>query len=153
VAFIGLPIYFGYYAYKRLKVSLGPSLTVGLVDAVAVVLAFTYLYTSTKGLREPADLALWVYVLVVAVVTYASVALLYRLGTEYVRTELRAGLWLPTYMFVMAVLSYYGVFGPRKLIAFPWDTVIAIVVTLAFHYWAAFSAFRTKAVDQILGKA
>jgi Gamma-aminobutyrate permease and related permeases len=153
VAFIGLPIYFGYYAYKRLKVSLGPSLTVGLVDAVAVVLAFTYLYTSTKGLHEPADLALWVYVLVVAVVTYASVALLYRLGTEYMRTELRAGLWLPTYMFVMAVLSYYGVFGPRKLIAFPWDTVIAIVVTLAFHYWAVFSAFRTKAVDQILGKA
>ena len=60
---------------------------------------------------------------------------------------------LPTYMFVMAVLSYYGVFGPRKLIAFPWDTVIAIVVTLAFHYWAVFSAFRTKAIDQILGKA
>ena len=153
VAFIGLPIYFGYYAYKRLKVSLGPSLTVGLVDTVAVVLAFTYLYTSTKGLREPADLALWVYVLVVAVVTYASVALLYRLGTEYLRTELRAGLWLPTYMFVMTVLSYYGVFGPRKLVPFPWDTVIAIVVTLAFHYWAVFSAFRTKAVNQILGKA
>ena len=56
-------------------------------------------------------------------------------------------------MFVMAVLSYYGVFGPRKLIAFPWDTVIAIVVTLAFHCWAVFSAFRTKAIDQILGKA
>jgi len=56
-------------------------------------------------------------------------------------------------MFVMAVLSYYGVFGPRKLIPFPWDTVIAIVVTLAFHYWAVFSAFRTKAIDQILGKA
>jgi len=46
-----------------------------------------------------------------------------------------------------------GVFGPRKLIAFPWDTVIAIVVTLAFHCWAVFSAFRTKAIDQMLGKA
>lgn len=152
-AFIGLPIYFGYYAYKRLKVSLGLSLSVGLIDAIAVALSFTYLYTATRSLTKPMDLAFWTYVLVVAIVTYASIAVLYRLGTEYLRIELKAGLWLPAYMLAITILSYYGVFGLHRIIPFPWDTVIAVIVTLAFYYWAVFSAFRTKAIDQILGKS
>ena len=49
------------------------------------------------------------------------------------------------YILVMMVLSYYGAFGLRRIMIFPWDTVIVIIVTLAFHYWAVFNAFRTKA--------
>ncbi|MGC8542304.1 MAG: APC family permease, partial [Vulcanisaeta sp.] len=150
--FIGLPIYFGYYAYKRLNVMLGPALTLGFVDAIVVVLSFMYLYSVTKGLSHAADLVFWTYVISIAVITYLSIAILYRLGTDYLRTELKAGLWLPTYMLIMMILSYYGNFGLHKLIMFPWDTVIAIIITLAFHYWAVSSAFRTKAVDQILGR-
>jgi amino acid transporter len=153
VAFIGLPIYFGYYAYKRLKVSLGLSLSVGLIDAIAVALSFAYLYTATRSLTKPMDLAFWTYIVVIAIITYASIAILYRLGTEYLRIELRAGLWLPTYMLAITILSYYGIFGLHKFIQFPWDTIIAVVVTLIFYYWAVFSAFRTKAIDQILGKS
>ena len=153
VAFIGLPIYFGYYAYKRLKVSLGLSLSVGLIDAIAVALSFAYLYTATRSLTKPMDLAFWTYIVVIAIITYASIAVLYRLGTEYLRIELRAGLWLPAYMLAITILSYYGIFGLHKIIQFPWDTIIAVVVTLIFYYWAVFSAFRTKAIDQILGKS
>ena len=88
-----------------------------------------------------------------ATTTYGSAAVAYGLGAEPLRTELRAGPWLPAYIIVITALSYYGVFGPRGLIPFPWDTVIAVAVTLAFHYWAVLSAFRTKAIDQALGKA
>jgi hypothetical protein len=113
-AFIGLPIYFGYYAYKRLKVSPGLSLSVGFIDAIAVALSFTYLYTATRNLTKPMDLAFWIYIVVIAIITYVSMAVLYRLGTEYLRIELRAGLWLPTYMLVIMILSYYGTFGLHR---------------------------------------
>ncbi len=153
VVLAGLPIYFGYYAHRRLKVGLGPSLMAGLGEAAAASLAFAHLYAATGGLGRPDDAALWAYVAVTAATTYGSVAVAYGLGAEPLRTELRAGLWLPAYIIVITALSYYGVFGPRGLIPFPWDTVIAVVVTLAFHYWAVLSAFRTKAIDQALGRA
>jgi amino acid transporter len=153
VVLAGLPIYFGYYAHRRLKAGLGPSFLAGLGEAAAASLAFAYLYAATGGLGRPDDAALWAYVAVTAATAYGSVAIAYGLGAEPLRTELRAGLWLPAYVIVITALSYYGVFGPRGLIPFPWDTVIAVVVTLAFHYWAVLSAFRTKAIDQALGRA
>ncbi len=53
-------------------------------------------------------------------------------------------------MIVITLISYYGSFGLHKVIIFPIDTIIAAIVTLIFHYWAVYSAFRTKAVDQIM---
>lgn len=147
--FIGVPIYFGYYAYKRLNVKLPVSLTLGFLDAIAVALSFSYFYSVTKGLKVPNDLALGIYVLVTAIMIYASIAVLYSIGSDYLKRELRAGIWLPTYMLVITLLSYYGSFGLHKVVAFPIDTVIAAIITLAFHYWAVYSGFRTRALDQI----
>lgn len=154
-AFVGgLPIYFGYYAYKRLNVRLPISLTLGgLIDAVGIALSFSYFYGLTKGgLKVYNDLGLLVYVIVTVVLIYVSMAVLYRLGSDYLRREFRAGVWLPTYMIVITILSYYGSFGLHKVISFPIDTVIAAIVTLIFHYWAVYSAFRTKAIDQVIGE-
>ncbi|ADN51855.1 APC family permease [Vulcanisaeta distributa] len=148
--FIGLPIYFGYYAYKRLNVRLPISLTLGLIDAVGIAASFSYFYGLTKGLKVYNDMGLFMYIIVTALLVYISMAVLYYLGSEYLRKEFRAGVWLPTYMIVITVLSYYGSFGLHKVIPFPVDTVIAAVVTLIFHYWAVYSAFRTKAIDQII---
>lgn len=149
-AFVGLPIYFGYYAYKRLNVKLPISLTLGLVDAIGIALSFSYFYSLTNGLKVYNDMGLLIYVAVTAVLIYVSMAVLYLLGSDYLRREFRAGVWLPTYMIVITILSYYGSFGLHKVISFPMDTVIAAIVTLIFHYWAVYSAFRTKAIDQII---
>ncbi|WP_243665974.1 hypothetical protein [Vulcanisaeta sp. JCM 16159] len=87
--FVGLPIYFGYYAYKRLNVSLPISLSLGLIDAVGIALSFSYFYSLTKGLKVYNDVGFLVYVVVTAVLIYVSMAVLYRLGSDYLRREFR----------------------------------------------------------------
>ncbi|MEM4080401.1 MAG: amino acid permease, partial [Metallosphaera sp.] len=67
-----------------------------------------------------------------------------------VKSEVKASYWLLAFIFVMLVISYFGGFGLNPVIPFPEDTIVAAVVTLAAHYGAVYSGFRTQAIQDII---
>lgn len=64
--------------------------------------------------------------------------------------DVKAGWWLPTYMVVVLVLSYFGSDGINTII-FPYDTIVFIIVTIVFYffgYWAGLG-YQGKGVHDI----
>lgn len=67
-----------------------------------------------------------------------------------VREDFRSAIWMFGYYIFMLVLSYFGSFGPvneagempHKVIAGPWDSIIAALGSLVFYYWGVNSALK-----------
>jgi len=66
------------------------------------------------------------------------------------RRELKGALWMIAYLFVMAVLSYYGSteFGGTNLLPYGIDMVVVAVVSLGFYYWGIQSGWRTRYLNE-----
>lgn len=152
--FVGLPIFFGFYALKELKLNKALAATLGIVDIViTLALAFLF-YGATSGLTAANNLWFAIYYIVMAALVFGNIfALLKLVKSEDVKNEIKAGVWLPVYMFVMYLLSYFGAFGLYTVIPFPYDTIAAAAITIGFHYWASYSTIRTKALDEIIETA
>ncbi|EWG06792.1 MAG: amino acid permease [Candidatus Aramenus sulfurataquae] len=151
--FIGLPIFFGYYAYKVYKAKASLATLLGVVDVIAVVLDSYFFYTGTSGLTVPDPIAFLIYLLVMAGAIIFSVVALMSVVPDNVRTEIKAGYWLLGLIFSILVFSYFGGFGPYGVTApipFPWDTVVAAADILVFHYLAVKSGIRTEAIEEII---
>jgi amino acid transporter len=71
-------------------------------------------------------------------------------GWPEFRRELKGALWMMAYLFVMAVLSYYGSsqFGGTNLLPYGVDMVVVALVSLAFYYWGILSGWRTRYLDE-----
>lgn len=149
--FVGLPIFFTFYALKELKLSTGTAAGLGIADVVITVgLAYLF-YIKTAGLSSANNLWFAIYYVVMAALIFGNVfGLLKMAKSEDVKNEIKAGIWLPTYMFIIYLISYFGAFGLNTVIPFPYDTLLAVLVTLGFHYWAVRSTIRTKAIDEII---
>ncbi len=151
--FIGLPLFFGYYAYKVLKAKASLAALLGVVDIVAVILDSYIFYTSTSGLSTPDPIAFLIYLLIMAGAIIFSVVSLSSVVEDNVKTEIKAGYWLLGFIFSMLVFSYFGGFGPYGTsapIPFPLDTIVAAVDILVFHYLAVRSGIRTEAIEDII---
>ncbi|MEM3221877.1 MAG: amino acid permease, partial [Saccharolobus sp.] len=69
------------------------------------------------------------------------------------RKYISSGFWLIGLILVIYVLSFFGGFGPLGTsapIPFPYDTVVAAIIGLIFHYAAAYSGFRTEEIENIV---
>ncbi len=61
------------------------------------------------------------------------------------KRDLKAGLWWLVYLAVMMGLSYLGSFGKGKqLIPFPYDSIVVIIISLAFYFWGVTSGYETQ---------
>jgi len=71
-------------------------------------------------------------------------------GWPEFRRELKGALWMMTYLFVIAVLSYCGSskFGGTDLLPYGVDMAVVAVVSLAFYYWGIHSGWRTRYLDE-----
>ncbi|ABP95612.1 MULTISPECIES: APC family permease [Metallosphaera] len=149
--FLGFALFFGYYAFKVMGINKAFSAIVGLVNiVVTLVLAFEF-YGATSGLTAANNVAFLIYILVMAGLVAFDVGVLHAFGKgEDVKREITASYWLLAYIFVVAIISYFGGFGLNPVIPFPEDTIVAAVVTLAAHYGAVKSGFRTQAIQDIL---
>ncbi len=149
--FLGLALFFGYYAFKVMGINKAFSAIVGLVNiVVTLVLAFEF-YGATSGLTAANNVAFLIYILVMVGLVAFDVGVLHAFGKgEDVKREITASYWLLAYIFVVAIISYFGGFGLNPVIPFPEDTIVAAVVTLATHYGAVKSGFRTQAIQDIL---
>ncbi len=66
--------------------------------------------------------------------------------------SLKAGAWVPTYIVVLAFLSYIGekTYGGTGIMPFPWDLVVVAVVAGIFYVWSLFSGYRTDEIDTMI---
>jgi len=159
--FIGLPIFMFYYASKMLGVNRVLATTVGIVDlAIDAGLAY-YLYIATYNpsthtyLSAPNNLAFAIYIVVIAAMLIGTLAFLVSAVPKEVKREINAAWWYIGFLLAIYILSYFGQFGliaqvAQPPIPFPWDTVIAAIVILGFHYWAVNSGYRTEAIEEII---
>lgn len=142
--FLGLPLFFGYYATK-IGMPKVISYTLGIID-VAVVLAASILYYYTNF----APLPFAIYLIVLIALTIINILLLWYFTSPDVRKEIKAGIWVFALIFAIYILSYLGPAGPANLIPFPYDVLVAIIAILIIHYVAVRSGFRTEAIEEII---
>lgn len=84
-----------------------------------------------------------------AIIVSSNIVAVYMSSPAEGKEEIRAGIWLISFIFAMILLSYLGGFGPAKLIPFPEDTIVIGIVTLIFHYLAVKSGIKTKALEEL----
>ncbi|KRN27596.1 hypothetical protein IV38_GL002052 [Lactobacillus selangorensis] len=68
------------------------------------------------------------------------------------RQALKSGLWMVSYLVVLAVISYIGSrqFNGSNLLHYPWDFVIIIIVSLIFYEWGVHSSYRSPYFERAL---
>jgi len=148
--FLGLPVFFAYYASKMLGINRLTATIVGIVDLVVDLGLGYYLFTATSGLTAPNNFAFAIYIVVIAAMLIGSVAFLVSAVPKDVKREINAGWWLIGLILAIYILSYFGGFGLYTVIPFPYDTIAAAIVVLIFYFWAVRSGFRTEAIEEII---
>ena len=58
----------------------------------------------------------------------------YHKNEKLKKTDFISGGWLPLYLIVTLIISYFGSSGINKIV-FPYDNILFIVVSLIFYYW------------------
>lgn len=107
--------------------------------------------------------AIALYFLIFAAVAIGITVYLYFRSKPDSRIHVRAGLWIPVWMVAFYLLSYVGAFGPTwgspaaaypgaVAIAFPYDTLIALVVSAVVFVWGALSGFQTEEIKAIVAE-
>jgi amino acid transporter len=71
-----------------------------------------------------------------------------RQGWRGARDDLRAGVWLVTFLLAMALISFVGAreFGGRGLLPFGPDLAVVAIVGALFYWWGVRSGWRTPAM-------
>ncbi|BDC17211.1 APC family permease [Acidianus sp. HS-5] len=147
--FIGLPLFFSYYAHKILEVKKSVTLTLGIADLILIPLASYYYLIQSSYLTVNNTVAFAVYLISMVAIVFSNVTVVYLHSSEEGKEEIKAGIWLISFIFTMLVLSYLGGFGPADLIPFPEDTIVIGIVTLIFHFIAVKSGIKTKALGEL----
>ncbi|MBT2422355.1 hypothetical protein J7F01_32430 [Streptomyces sp. ISL-22] len=75
-------------------------------------------------------------------------------STREGRRHLDAGIWLIAALLAVLVLSYYGGLSPLQTpeIAYPYDLLVLLAVSLAAHWWSQRSGFRMEQLDRALAE-
>ncbi|MEM0175646.1 MAG: amino acid permease, partial [Metallosphaera sp.] len=149
--FLGLALFFAYYANKVMGINRLLSAIISVVNIVVTLIVAFEFYGATASLSAANNIAFLIYIVVMAGLVASDIVILNKLGkASDVKSEVRASYWLLAFIFVMLVISYFGGFGLNPVIPFPEDTIVAAVVTLAAHYGAVYSGFRTQAIQDII---
>ncbi|BDB97955.1 APC family permease [Saccharolobus caldissimus] len=155
--FMGVPIFWMYYAVRELKMNYGLGIGLGIAQLLANIglTYFGYVNIISASSASLGDLvrSFILYFLgflgmlvIPTVVGYVSVN---GKGRQYIRS----GFWLIGLILVVYVISFFGGFGPlgsSAPIPFPYDTIVAAIIGLIFHYLAVRSGFRTDEIESII---
>ncbi|WP_338025982.1 APC family permease [Acidianus manzaensis] len=147
--FVGLPLFFSYYAHRILGVNKKASMILGIIDLITIPIASYYYIVNSNYLTSNNVILFIGYLVILAVIVFGNALVLYSLGDKEGKDEVKSGLWLLGFIFVILGLSYFGGFGPGKVIPFPEDTIVIAVVVLVFHFLAVKSGIKTKALEEL----
>lgn len=155
--FIALPLYVWFFAVQRGYLTRAVAYPLGAVYLVAWVLLehWGHWVLSSAPATTPsrhAPFVLWFILTAVAVYGFAAVCAV--AGTPQGRRMIMSAWWLLTLVFGLTLLVYYSSFGvvakPVKLLTFPYDTIWALLFSLACYYWSVASGFVTDEMAAIL---
>ncbi|TRM89497.1 amino acid permease, partial [Sulfolobus sp. A20-N-G8] len=150
--FILVPIFWMYYAIKKLNMNLVVGIGVGLFQLIANVglayFAYLNILNDTSSIIPSFILYFLGFLGMVIIPSVVGYFMVNNEGKRYVLS----GLWLLGLILSIYLLSFFGNFGPlsNPLIPFPYDTIIAIAIGLVFHYFAVKSGFRTEEIKSII---
>ncbi len=147
--FVGLPLFFSYYANKILEVKKSFAIALGIADLILIPLDSYFYLIQSKYLTLNNVTAFVIYLLSMIAIVLVNLILVYLFSSEEGKEEVKAGTWLISFIFTMLVLSYLGGFGPANIIPFPEDTIVIGAVTVIFHYIAVKSGIKTKALEEL----
>ena len=173
----GIPVYLIYYGTYKLGISLGKTITSGLIFWIIIGISFYLLYydiiipavaniTASTPLAAPDSVFYYfiaVYIMIV-VSTIVLTFLIHHWAKDENKKEIKSGWWLIYFVLFIFGFSYLGAFGPYvspiavagqsfpyvPLLLFPYDTFIVIVVAIAFFFFAVRSGYSEDDVQSIL---
>lgn len=134
---IALPFFLMYYATKTLKLRRDYAIYLSALNIVGISLVGYIFLQSTNFATIPNTSAF--LLLILGLISIISIDIV-TLQEETKCDEIKAGIWLPVYMIITLIISYYGPLGLSPIIQFPIYTIAIALVTLAFHYLAVNSS-------------
>jgi len=153
--FLGLPLFFLFYAPRKLGVNPRTSYILGALEFFIVLGLSIYGYydvvvpgslgTATTS-AITTSFAIY-YVLLAATILGMTFALQ---AMSKDKRPVKAGYWLVGLILAVYILSFFGAFGFNTVIPFPYDTVVAAVVGLVFYFAATYSGFKTEEIEDIV---
>lgn len=161
--YIGIGLYLIYAA--PLKMGLGRGTTVVLAIVAFVVLGVLAYYGPMYGGGSTTpNTFFWsatnftpdiIYFVVFAALTIGMPVVLWALVKPEFKRHISAAFWVPTWTFSFYLLSYFTEFGPAGFphavaLAFPYGTILALVIGGLFFVWAALSAFETDELKAVV---
>jgi amino acid transporter len=152
--FVALPLFVWFYSPARGWLGRTAGGVLGIVFLVVWILTQAWggwvLAPSTKALTDHPAFLVYFALLVVEVAGFAAV--LRWLGSSDARKAVDRSWWFMFLAGATLLLSYYGAYGPLKTptIAFPLDTLVAIVIGLISFYWGVASGFATDEIREIV---
>ncbi len=155
--FIGVPIFWMYYAVKELGMNRNLGIGIGVAQLLANIgLAyFGYINIITASSATTGDLirSFILYFLgflgMLIIPTIVGYTTVNNKGRQYIKS----GFWVIFLILVTYVISFFGGFGPLGTsapIPFPYDTIVMAIVGLAFYFFAVYSGFRTDEIERII---
>ncbi|WP_338601944.1 APC family permease [Sulfolobus tengchongensis] len=156
--FVGVPIFWMYYAVRELKMNLAAGISLGIAQLLANIGIAYFGYVNIIAAPSTTPLSDLVtsfilyflgFLAMLVVPTIIGYVMVNEKGKQYIGS----GFWLIGLILTIYIVSFFGGFGPlgsAAPIPFPWDTIVAAVIAIAFHYAAVYSGFRTDEIEHII---
>ena len=173
----GIPIYLIYYGTYKLGIPLRNTVVTGIIYWIIVSIGFYLLYYDViipavaninSGVAAP-DSSFY-YFIAVYIMTVVSTVLLtliiHHWAKEENKKEIKSGWWLIYFVLFIFGISYLGAFGPYvspiavaghafpyiPILFFPYDSILVIVVSIFFFFFAVRSGYTEDDVQSILAE-
>lgn len=152
--FIGLPIFSGYYAWKRGWISRSVATVISVVFFALwlyVAIFSGYVLTENPG-QKPDDWSFLAYFGSFCVLLVGYCAALWAFSNREGRQHVNATWWLVFLSLASMFVAYLGFYGPLDdpPLLFPWGTGVEMVVGLIAYYWAERVGFATEEIKDIV---
>lgn len=153
--FIGLPLFTGYYAWKKgwiAPLSSGVLSIVFFALWLYVAVASGWVLTDDPGSR-PGDWSFTAYFGSFCFLLVGFCAMFRQLSNAEGRQHVKATWWLIWLCLASMLVGYLGVYGPEsahEVLLFPWGMVAEIAVGLIAYFWAVHVGFDTDDIKEIV---
>lgn len=152
--FIGLPIFSGYFAWKRGWITPVASGALSIVFFglwLYVAVASGWVLTDSPG-RGAGAWSFAAYFALFCVLLVAYCAALWAMSNGEGRRHVNATWWLVWLSLASMFVAYFGVYGPlvHPVLFFPWGMVAELVVGIVAYFWAERVGFATEEIQDII---
>ncbi|MCL4344912.1 MAG: APC family permease [Candidatus Thermoplasmatota archaeon] len=175
IIMFGLPVYMIYYGIMNFKISPFKVYTAGIaywiVMGLSLLVFYVYIIVPAaanigKQIQAPGSVFNYFGIMypIVVMATLIVTFLMFEWVPDERKKEIKSGVWLIFYMLFMLLMAYIGAFGPyvtplagsafpiSPVIPFPYDTILVIIVSLLFFYFAVSSGYDEADVQDILAE-